>query len=1296
MSDITDRIEHLSPLKRALLTLEEMEAKLEAVERAETEPIAIIGLGCRFPGGASNPEKFWQVLRQGIDAISEVPPDRWDVDAVHDLGLVNSDKVNIRWGGFLEHVDQFDAGFFGISPREATAMDPQQRLLLEVAREALKIDAEQSLNHLKRSQTGVFIGISSADYSWFHFANPSRIDAYTGTGTAHSIAANRLSHVFNFQGPSIAVDTACSSSLVAVHLACLSLRQKECDLALAGGVNVILSPLLNITFAKTGMMAPDGRCKAFDARADGYVRGEGCGIVALKRLSDAQADGDNILALIRGSAVNQDGHTGLITAPYGPAQQDVIRQALAEASVDSTDITYIEAHGTGTARGDPIEIEALASVFDQPRSEDKPCAIGSVKTNIGHLEAAAGIAGLIKVVLALKHQTIPPNLHFKKLNPEISLQNTPFIIPTELFPWPQGREKRYAGISSFGFGGTNAHVILEQAPLENIHDERDDKASRYLWQRKRYWLEDTEAFTNSVIKNRQSKIAEAHPLLGRHLQSAHPGGDHFWEIELDKQRLTYLVDHRIQGVVVLPGTAYLEMILSAAQEAFGGEQHSLTQVAFQQPLFLSEQTLQTIQVIISTPENGEAPFHIYSRPAGSEPSLEWTLNVTGKVWPGEASQPSEPTSPKEIRARCSQEISGKGFHQTLRDFGVERGPSFQGMQRLWVGRGEALGQVRVPDMLEADVERYFFHPAVFDACLQVLAATLSSEMMGQGGKGVYLPTHIEQLHIYRRPGLRIWSHARLRQQSAETTEVDIWLLNETGHIVAEILGLRVQSLTPGIRRTAIKKSDDTLSRDTLLAIEPKKRQHHMESYLREQVAQELGLSAAELDVHQPLNTLQIDSIAAIELESRLEVDLGITVPIVKFLQGPSIAQLAEDVLAQVIAGASITTVTDLTAEVELDPDIYPDEAGIVGSVVEPASIFLTGASGFLGAFLLYELLQQTEADVYCLVRAANVKAGQEKIEANLKRYSLWPESLLPRIKPIVGDLAQPYLGLSSQQFEEMARQVDVIYHAGALTNFIASYTDLKAPNVLGTQEVLRLAATAKVKPLHYISTISVFNSIEYAEDEIVSEQDHLDHSKGLYPGYAQSKWVAEKVVSMARSRGLPVAIYRPSIITGHSQTGVCNTDDFISRMFKYFVEFESVPDLNLTLDIVPIDYISQAIVHLSKQAESLEKAFHLVNPQPMTLSQVMDWLDAQGHRLHQIPYEQWLENTKHNQESILYPLLPFLTQKVSEKKLAIPEVYTRKPKFDCQNTIDGLAGSSIVCPPVDTHLLGIYFSFFKG
>ena len=344
-------------------------------------------------------------------------------------------------------------------------MDPQQRLILEVAWEGLE-QAGQPMERLAGSRTGVFIGIhsQSSDYCWLQLSDRARIDAYTSTGTAHSIVPNRLSYFFDLQGPSLAVDTACSSSLVAVHLGCQSLRSKECDLVLAGGVNVILSPEITIAYSKLGMMASDGRCKVFDCRADGFVRGEGCGVVVLKRLSDARADGDPVLAVVRGSAVNQDGHTNGLTAPNGLSQQAVLRQALDNAAVEPSAITYVETHGTGTALGDPIEVEVLASVLGRSRPPDRTCVLGSVKTNLGHLEAAAGIAGLIKVVLALQNEAIPPHLHFTALNPHISLQNTPFKIVSGGIPWPRkAGEKRYAGVSSFGFGGTNAHVVVEEA-----------------------------------------------------------------------------------------------------------------------------------------------------------------------------------------------------------------------------------------------------------------------------------------------------------------------------------------------------------------------------------------------------------------------------------------------------------------------------------------------------------------------------------------------------------------------------------------------------------------------------------------------------------------------------------------------------------------------------------------------------------------------------------------------------------------------------------------------------------------
>ncbi len=446
-----------SPLKRALLAIEKLQARLAAVERERTEPIAIIGMSCRFPG-APTIESYWELLRNGVDAIREVPPDRWDADAYFDPDPAAPAKMVTRWGGFVPEVDLFDPQFFGISPREAARMDPQQRLLLECSWEALE-RAGLAVERLAGSRTGVFIGISQVDYSLIQFEDRTQLDAYAGTGGALCIAANRISYLYDFRGPSVALDTACSSSLVSTHLAVESLRRRECDLALAGGVNLILSPELSITFSHAHMMAPDGRCKTFDAAADGYVRGEGCGVLALKRLSDAERDGDPVVAIILGSAVNQDGRSNGLTAPNGLAQQAVIRDALKNARVSPEQVAYVEAHGTGTILGDPIEMNSLAAVM---AGRQDRCLVGSAKTNIGHLEAAAGVAGIIKVALMLQHGEIAPHLHFKQINPYIPIAEMPLEIATSAQAWPGGAQ-RIAGVSSFGFGGANAHLILGAA-----------------------------------------------------------------------------------------------------------------------------------------------------------------------------------------------------------------------------------------------------------------------------------------------------------------------------------------------------------------------------------------------------------------------------------------------------------------------------------------------------------------------------------------------------------------------------------------------------------------------------------------------------------------------------------------------------------------------------------------------------------------------------------------------------------------------------------------------------------------
>ncbi len=429
----------------------------------QTNAIAIIGMGCRFPGQVDSPDTFWELLRNGKDAIAPIPPNRWRVADYLEAG---------EYGGFIANPDQFDANFFRIAPREAKLLDPQQRILLEVTWEALE-NAGINPQTLAGKATGIFVGMFSHDYELLQLKQNQSpdFDAYFATGNAGAMAAGRIAYTLGCQGPAITIDTACSSSLVAVHLACQSLQQGESELAIASGVNLLLSPELSLTFSQAGMIAPDGHCKTFDAAANGYVRSEGCGVVILKRLEDAIAQGDQILAIARGTAINQDGFSNGLTAPNGLAQEAVLSKALAQAGIAPEQVSYIEAHGTGTSLGDPIEIKALQGVYGQNRQPEQPLVIGSVKTNIGHTEAAAGIAGLIKVVLAMQHRYIPPHLHFQQINPHIALDGIPAHITTTGQGWTG--DKLFAGVSSFGFSGTNAHVILESAPQRQSTTEEN-------------------------------------------------------------------------------------------------------------------------------------------------------------------------------------------------------------------------------------------------------------------------------------------------------------------------------------------------------------------------------------------------------------------------------------------------------------------------------------------------------------------------------------------------------------------------------------------------------------------------------------------------------------------------------------------------------------------------------------------------------------------------------------------------------------------------------------------------------
>jgi thioester reductase-like protein len=480
-------------------------------------------------------------------------------------------------------------------------------------------------------------------------------------------------------------------------------------------------------------------------------------------------------------------------------------------------------------------------------------------------------------------------------------------------------------------------------------------------------------------------------------------------------------------------------------------------------------------------------------------------------------------------------------------------------------------------------------------------------------------------------------------------------------------------------------------------------------FLVSNLAKLLGVATDEIDVKEHLENYGLDSAQAMILVSNLEKLLGFQPSPLLLWHYPNIEALSQRLAEEVQDGSPIQdtkvtasnantapSVLDLGAEAVLDPTIHPGAASNV-AIGEPKNIFLTGGTGFLGAFIIRELLQETNANIYCLVRAANAEEGKSKLQKNLEQYAIWQEEFNSRIIPIVGDLSLPLLGVGSEQFQTLATNIDTIYHSGALLNYVFPYSALKAANVLGTQEVLRLACQVKVKPVHYVSSVAVFESTAYA-GKVVKEQDEFNHWEGIYLGYSQTKWVAEKLVKIARDRGLPVTIHRPPLISGDSKTGICNTHDFINLMTKGCLQMGYFPDVDYMLDMSPVDYVSKAIVYLSRQKESIGKAFNLQHPQPVSLKILVEWIRSFGYSVEMIPYEKWqseLINNVTSADNPLYTLRPFLLERWSDEQLTIPDLYlqARRPHISCQDTLHALAGSSIACPPIDSQLFMTYTAY---
>jgi thioester reductase-like protein len=1367
--------------------------------------IAVIGMAGRFPG-AGDLEAFWRNLRDGVESISTFSDQELAAAGVDPE--VMRDPAFVRAGGIVEGIERFDAAFFGYYPREAQVIDPQQRVLLECAWEALE-DAGYDPLSGERS-IGVFAGAGTNHYLAHLQADPeiaASIDYYQlHLANYKDYLATRIAYKLNLEGPCMTVQTACSTSLVAVHAACQSILTGECRMALAGGVTLSVPQRVGYRWVEGGVLSPDGRCRAFDARAAGTVGGEGAGIVVLKRLDDALADGDPVRAVIRGSAVNNDGARKLgFTAPSVDGQAKVIRLAHAAAEVSPDTITYVEAHGTGTALGDPIEIAALTRAFRAGTDRTGFCAIGSLKTNIGHADVAAGVAGLIKTVLALEHAEIPASLHFERANPEMDLEDTPFRVATRTRPWTVAGHPRRAGVSAFGLGGTNAHVVLEEAPA--AAPSRDAAAWHLL---------PLSARTRTALEAATDRLAdhlERHPGLsladvaytlevGRHpfahrravlcgdlsdavralraraprqvSTGAHDGGSRpvvfmfhgqgaqyvgmgaglyrsepvFREqvdlcaellrphLGLDLRDVLYPVGgsggeeaarRLAQTAVTQPATFVVEYALArlwmergVRPEALIG--HSFGEYAaaclagvlrLEDALSLVAARGRLVQALppgamlaVSLPEEELAPF------LGGGVALA-AHNAPGAcVVAGPAGAVARAQERLEARGvECRRLLISHAFHCPLVEPVLDAFAAELGRVRMEPPRIPYLSNLTgtwIRDEEATDPEywvRQTRHTVRFSEGVRELLRDPDRIFLEMGPGGTF-----GKLLARHAPGAAGRVVSTLRHARQEEDD-DAFLLGSAGKLWTAGAEVRLSAPRDGEVRRRVRLPTYPFERQRYWVDPPRARRSAPRADDTEPAVTSEIAAAPEAAGSPPgdeveRRLLQIwrglfgieepgvddsffdlggDSLLATRLAVQVRRAFAVELPLQAVYRSPTVAELAVAVRAargaapgtSPSAPGTSPSAPDLRAEVVLDPAIVPEPGAPVAT--GEAGFFLTGATGYLGAHLLHELLRSTPARVHCLVRAATPEEGARRIREQLGAHRLWDEAFAPRIVPVPGDLAAPLLGLSAGEFGRLAGVVDAVYHCGARVHFSQPYAALRAANALGTQEVLRLAARARLKPVHHVSTLAVLAAAQPADGE-VREDDPLESIERLATGYAQSKWVAERLAAIARERGIPVSVYRPGAVTGHTRTLLSRPDDFLWRMIIGSVQLGSAPEMDSLLFGAPVDYVTRALVHLSRQPGLLGGTFHLAAPRAARWSDIFDHLRAAGYALDSLPFAEWRAELVRAVEAGRENALAQVADLLDDGAGAVDrEAEIRR--VDCGNTRRGLAGASIDCPP---------------
>jgi phthiocerol/phenolphthiocerol synthesis type-I polyketide synthase E len=1439
--------------------------------------VAVVGLAGRFPG-ARNIAELWENLRQGVESISFFEDAELLRAGVPRELLADAGFVRAR--GVVAEADRFDAALFGFSPREAQIMDPQQRLFLECAWEALG-DAACDPDRFPGA-IGVYAGVSQSSYFLSNLlSHPELLRAVSPLelrlGNDKDFLSTLTSYRLNLRGPSVTVATACSSSLVAVHFACQGLLNRECDLALAGGASLTFPQIQGYLYQAGGILSSDGHCRAFDAAASGSVGGDGVGIVVLKRLEDALADHDRIYAVVKGSAINNDGAGKIgFTAPSVEGQAAVITEAQSAAGISADSISYVEAHGSGTPMGDPVEIRALTRAFSAGSESVRSgyCAVGSVKTNLGHLDAAAGIAGLIKTVLALEHRLIPPSLHFVRPNPAIPFAETPFFVAAEARPWESTGEPRRAGVNSFGIGGTNAHVVLEEAPArapsgpsrpwqllvlsaagEAALERATGDLAAHLTAHPELNFADlahTSQIGRKALRHRRALVCRDQedalaaltardparlltgddPIAGRPVAFLLPGvGDHYPGMASGLYRSEAVfrreVDRCAEILTPLLGTDLRQLLFAGGPKAApaapatderggpdlrrmlqsrGGPEpaaSALDQTALLQPAVfvvdyalarlweswgvrprallgysLGEYVAACLAGVFSLADALKVVAwragRIAELPAGAmlavplpEAAVAELIGSGGSGDSGGAGEglslaavnaaelvvvSGAPEAVSTLAARlgergvaCRRLPTTHAFHSALMEPLAVPFASFLSTIALKAPRLPYVTNVTgtwVTESQATDPEHWARHlcgPVRFAAGLAALGQepatcllevgpghglTTLARQEGQGGAAVALPSLrpvydprpdsaflLDTLGKLWLAGVEIdWTgfaageHRNRVALPGYPFERQRYWIEPRGTVGGPAAAVDVPPaslVSPVSPAGRIEGEAATHPRPALRTpfVAPRSEREARIAALWQDL-----LKIDAVGVHDSFFELGGHSLLAPQVLLGLRQAFGVELPLPRLLEQPTVALLARvveelEISPSPASASGSNTAPNWAAEVTLDPAIGPF-AALSGDLLHPAAVLLTGATGFLGAFLLRDLLEHTAARVHCLVRAASPEAGQVKILANLVAHRLTiPEGAAARIVPVLGDLTERRWGLSEADFEALGAEIEAIYHGGAWVNFTYPYAALKAANVLGTEEALRLAATGRPKPLHFISSIAVFAPGAFV-DGVGWEDAPLASAEGLFGGYPQSKWVAEKLVGLARERGLRATVHRPGLIAGDSLSGIGNPRDLLWAFLKGCLQMGAAPDLQSRFDPVPVDFVSRAIVHLTRRRENLDRTFHYVHPEPLSWSQVFDFAVSRGYPVRRLVPEDWARELAaelaRSAENALFPFNSLFggprtgsSGAPGPESLALPA----SPRFDAGHTLKGLAGSAIRCPPLDAERLGIYFSY---